>query len=148
MLRSHANPVRASNATKLGECGRDPIRYARGLRQLQHAILSPDMTSLDEFDLNAAVLRHSERDMRAFMAALAVRLETALPGRVTIERKRDGLSEVTSVLQHRRFVPLPHGPTDECRRKKGGHDELHDESVDLGAQRSCITGMTHPISLS
>jgi len=48
-------------------------------------------SSLDAFDLNAAVLRHSERDMRAFMAALAARLETALPGRVTVERRRDGL---------------------------------------------------------
>ena len=54
------------------------------------------MTSLDDFDLNAAVLRHSERDMRAFMAALAVRLETALPGRVTVDRKRDGFFSSTS----------------------------------------------------
>jgi hypothetical protein len=53
-------------------------------------------SSLDAFDLNAAVLRHSERDMRAFMAALAVRLETALPGRVRVERKRDGFFSSTS----------------------------------------------------
>jgi hypothetical protein len=53
-------------------------------------------SSLDAFDLNAAVLRHSERDMRAFMAALAVRLETALPGRVSVERKRDGFFSSTS----------------------------------------------------
>ena len=46
---------------------------------------------IQDFDLNAALLRHSETDLRAFMAALAVRLETALPGRVNVERKRDGL---------------------------------------------------------
>ena len=34
--------------------------------------------------------------MRAFMAALAVRLESALPGRVTVERKRDGFFSSTS----------------------------------------------------
>jgi hypothetical protein len=53
-------------------------------------------SSLDAFDLNAAVLRHSERDMRAFMATLAVRLETALPGRVGVVRKRDGFFSSTS----------------------------------------------------
>ena len=53
-------------------------------------------SSPDAFDLNAAVLRHSERDMRAFMAALAVRLETALPGRVSVGRKRDGFFSSTS----------------------------------------------------
>ena len=34
--------------------------------------------------------------MRAFMAALAVRLETALPGRVAVERRRDGFFSGTS----------------------------------------------------
>jgi hypothetical protein len=48
-------------------------------------------SSIDTFDINAAVLRHSERDIRAFMAALATRLETALPGRVKVDRKREWL---------------------------------------------------------
>ena len=34
--------------------------------------------------------------MRAFLAALAVRLDEALPGRVEVDRKRDGLFSKTS----------------------------------------------------
>jgi len=45
----------------------------------------------DQFDLDGAVLRRSETELRAFMEALAVRLEGAMPGRVEVERKRDGL---------------------------------------------------------
>jgi hypothetical protein len=51
---------------------------------------------IDSFDLDAAILRRSEQDLRAFIGALATRLETAVPGRVTIERKRDGLFSTTS----------------------------------------------------
>ena len=55
---------------------------------------------IDPFDLNAAILRKNERDMRAFLSALAVRLEGALPGRVMVERKRDGfLSSSTHVVR-------------------------------------------------
>jgi hypothetical protein len=45
----------------------------------------------DQFDLDGAVLRRSETELRAYMEALAVRLEGALPGRVEVQRKRDGL---------------------------------------------------------
>jgi hypothetical protein len=48
------------------------------------------MTGPAEFDLNAAWLRRANGDMKAFMQALAVRLEDALPDRVEVERKRDG----------------------------------------------------------
>jgi hypothetical protein len=51
---------------------------------------------LDDFDLDAAVLRRSQTDLQAFMEALAVRLEGALPGRVKVERRRDGLFAKTS----------------------------------------------------
>lgn len=50
----------------------------------------------DEFDLNAAWLRRSQGDLRAFVEAFAVRMEGALPGRVSVERKRDGLLSKTS----------------------------------------------------
>ncbi len=50
----------------------------------------------DQFDLEAAWLRRSETDLRAFMEALAVRLEGALPGRVMVERRRDGLFAKTA----------------------------------------------------
>jgi len=48
------------------------------------------MTGPAEFDLSAAWLRRASGDMKAFMQALAVRLEDALPERVEVERKRDG----------------------------------------------------------
>ena len=55
---------------------------------------------LDPFDMDAAILRKSEADLRVFMAALAARLETALPGRVSVDRKRDGLfSSTTHVVK-------------------------------------------------
>ncbi len=50
----------------------------------------------DQFDLDAAVLRRSESELRALMEALAVRLDGALPGRVSVERRRDGLLSKTS----------------------------------------------------
>ena len=56
--------------------------------------------NIDPFDLDAAILRKNEGDMRSFLTALAARLEQALPGRITIERKRDGLfSSSTHVVR-------------------------------------------------
>lgn len=46
---------------------------------------------IDSFDIDAAILRRSENDLRAFLGALAARLENAVPHRVKIDRKRDGL---------------------------------------------------------
>ncbi len=48
------------------------------------------------FDLAAAWTRRAGGDMRAFVEALAARLEAALPGRVAVERRRDGLFSSTS----------------------------------------------------
>ena len=45
----------------------------------------------DPFDLDAAGIRRAQTDLRAFMEALAVRLQGALPERATVERRRDGL---------------------------------------------------------
>lgn len=42
-------------------------------------------------DLHAAFMRRADADQPAFIEALAVRLEQALPGRVRVERKKDGL---------------------------------------------------------
>jgi hypothetical protein len=49
------------------------------------------VTAPTEFDLSAAWLRRANGDMKAFLEALAVRLNDALPSRVEVERKRDGL---------------------------------------------------------
>ena len=50
----------------------------------------------DDFDLNAAWARRSQGDLKAYVEALAVRLEGALPARVAVERRRDGLLAKTS----------------------------------------------------
>jgi hypothetical protein len=47
-------------------------------------------TELD-IDLLAASLRADAGDMGAFVEALAVKLEEAVPGAVTVERRRDGM---------------------------------------------------------
>jgi hypothetical protein len=44
-----------------------------------------------DFDLNAAWYRKAQGDLKAFMEAFAVRLEGAIPGRVAVERHKDGL---------------------------------------------------------
>jgi hypothetical protein len=49
-----------------------------------------------EFDLSAAWIRRAQGDLKAFMEGFAVRLEGAVPGNVTVERKRDGLFSKTS----------------------------------------------------
>lgn len=51
---------------------------------------SPENTDLD-IDLLAASLRADAGDVGAFVEALAVKLEDAVPGAVQVERRRDGL---------------------------------------------------------
>ena len=47
-------------------------------------------TDLD-IDLVTASLRADTSDLRAFVEALAVKLEDAVPGAVTVDRRRDGM---------------------------------------------------------
>ncbi len=47
-------------------------------------------TDLD-IDLVAASLRADSSDLRAFVEALATKLEDAVPGAVSVERRRDGM---------------------------------------------------------
>ena len=47
-------------------------------------------TDLD-IDLVTASLRADTSDLRAFVEALAVKLEDAVPGAVSVERRRDGM---------------------------------------------------------
>jgi hypothetical protein len=44
-----------------------------------------------DIDLLAATLRADAGDLRAFVEALAVKLEEAVPGAVTVDRRRDGM---------------------------------------------------------
>ena len=53
------------------------------------------MDEIRDFDLHAAWIRRAQTDLHAFLEALATRLEGALPGRVQVERKRDGLLSAT-----------------------------------------------------
>jgi len=50
----------------------------------------------DGFDLNAAWIRRAQGDLKPFLTAFAARMEGALPGRVTVERRRDGLFSANS----------------------------------------------------
>ena len=50
----------------------------------------------DEFDLSAAWYRKAQGDLRAFLEGFAARMEGAVPGHVTVERKRDGFFSKTS----------------------------------------------------
>jgi len=60
-----------------------------------------------EFDLSAAWYRKAQGDMRAFLEGFAVRLEGAIPGHVTVERRRDGLFSKTT---HAVKVTIDAGP--------------------------------------
>ena len=51
---------------------------------------------LGGLDLHAAFMRRASADQPAFIEALATRLEQALPGRVHVERKKDGLFSKTA----------------------------------------------------
>jgi hypothetical protein len=49
-----------------------------------------------DFDLSAAWIRRAQGDLKAFMEGFAARLEGAVPDRVLVERRRDGLFSKTS----------------------------------------------------
>ena len=49
-----------------------------------------------EFDLSAAWYRKARGDVKTFVEGFATRMEAAIPGRVRIERRRDGLFSKTS----------------------------------------------------
>jgi hypothetical protein len=53
----------------------------------------------DDLDLAAASIRADRRDVPAFVHALAVRLEQAVPGLVDVERKRAGLFSGQKVVR-------------------------------------------------
>lgn len=82
------------------------------------------MDEINGFDLHAAWIRRAQVDLHAFLEALAVRLEQALPGRVQVERKRDGLfkstSHVVSVAVHTdngAYLLDAHTPTIQTKRQ-------------------------------
>ncbi len=62
---------------------------------------TPMQAGSGDFDLSAAWARRTKADLPAFLEALAVRLEAALPEAVDVVRRRDGLfsrsSHVTQI---------------------------------------------------
>jgi hypothetical protein len=60
-----------------------------------------------EFDLSAAWYRKAQGDLQAFLEGFATRMEGAIPGHVTVERRRDGLFSNT---RHVAKVAIDTGP--------------------------------------
>jgi hypothetical protein len=52
--------------------------------------VTPDESALD-LDLLAASLRADSSDLNAFVESMAAKLEEAVPGRVRVERRRNGM---------------------------------------------------------
>jgi hypothetical protein len=101
--------------------------------------VSSDRSEID-LDLLAASLRADSSDLRAFLESLAAKLEAAVPSRVRVERRRDGMfgqKVVRSVavdLADRRFeLRVNHGALQtSCSRLSGGivlkHEELETDA--------------------
>jgi hypothetical protein len=101
--------------------------------------VTPDESGLD-LDLLAASLRADSSDLRAFVESIAAKLEAAVPGRVRVERRRDGMFGPKTVrsmsvdLGDRRLELRAEGGAVEtrCARLSGGI-VLKNETVDIGA---------------
>jgi hypothetical protein len=96
----------------------------------------PDSAGVD-LDLLAASLRAESSDLSAFVATLAAKLEEAVPGRVRVERRRNGMFGSKTVrglsidLGDRRLELQAEGGRVEarCSRLSGGI-VLRKENVD------------------
>lgn len=98
--------------------------------------MTPEEPALD-LDLVAASLRADSTDVSTFVESLSAKLEAAVPGRVRVQRRRDGMfgpKRVRSVavdLGDRRLELLAEGGGVEarCSRLSGGI-VLRKETVD------------------
>jgi hypothetical protein len=71
-----------------------------------------------DFDLSAAWYRKAQGDLPAFLEGFAVRMEGAIPGHVTVERRRDGLFSKTSRVVK---VTIDSGPHVYALRLENNH---------------------------
>jgi hypothetical protein len=93
-----------------------------------------------DIDLIAAALRADSSDLSAFVEALAVKLEEAVPGGVRVERRRDGMFGAKQVRrialdagdQRLELERAGAGIETRCSRLSGGI-VLKRESVDTDA---------------
>ena len=89
--------------------------------------MTPDEPALD-LDLLAASLRADSTDVSTFVESLAAKLEDAVPGRVRVQRRRDGMfgpKKVRTVavdLDDRRFELVSEGAgvQTRCAKLSGG----------------------------
>jgi hypothetical protein len=101
--------------------------------------MAPDDAALD-IDLLAASLRVDVSDVGAFVEALASKLEDVVPGRVRVERRREGMfgpkvvRRISLELGDRRLELLAQGGAinTRCSRLSGGI-VLKSESLDTDA---------------
>jgi hypothetical protein len=98
--------------------------------------VTPEEPALD-LDLVAASLRADSTDVSTFVESLATKLEAAVPGRVRVQRRRDGMfgpKKVRTVavdLGDRRLELLAEGNGVEARCSKlSGGIVLRKETVD------------------
>jgi hypothetical protein len=99
-----------------------------------------------DFDLNAAWYRKTQGDLKAFMEAFAVRLEGAMPGRVSVERQKDGLFSKTShaariaveARDHLYLLELQKGRLSACRSKSVRGVTLSTEHMEVPAWLSAL----------
>jgi hypothetical protein len=102
--------------------------------------------SLD-IDLLAASLRADSSDLGAFVEALAVKLEQAVPNAVKVDRRRDGLFGSKRVRrialdagdQRLELGVLGHGLDARCSRLSGGI-VLKSEKLDTDAWLAALGG--------
>ena len=89
--------------------------------------MTPDEPALD-LDLLAASLRADSSDVSTFVESLAAKLEEAVPGRVRVQRRREGMfgpKKVRTVavdLDERRFELVSEGAgvQTRCAKLSGG----------------------------
>jgi hypothetical protein len=101
-----------------------------------------------EFDLNAAWVRRAQGDLKAFMEGFAVRMESALPGHVEVERRRDGFFSKTSHVvqvavrgEHDVYILTFDGVRLNALRKKAVHGvTLKSESMKPAAWLEALDG--------
>ena len=101
--------------------------------------MTPDEPGLD-LDLLAASLRADSTDVNTFVESLAAKLEAAVPGRVRVQRRRDGMfgpKKVRTVavdLDDRRFELVSEGAGVQTRcAKLSGGIVLKNEDFPTGA---------------
>jgi len=103
------------------------------------------------FELLAASLRADQTDGRAFLGALAVKLEGALPAQTEVERAKDGLFKSTTHVERitvdlspfRYVLSTHHGGLQAVRTKVVGGVAIKNETMGVDGW---IEGLAHDLT--